>query len=384
MEEGWCLADVARLFSDARTLVSDPWLRRALELAERGRGTTSPNPVVGCVLVRGDQAVGEGFHERAGGPHAEIVALEAAGQAARQATAYVTLEPCNHTGRTGPCAGALVRAGVSRVVIGMRDPNPGVAGGGAAALAAAGVEVEFAADPAPFEEQLIEWTHAVRHRRPFVRVKTAVTLDGRPSLAPGVRTSLTGSDARALTMRLRAAADAVMVGAATVAVDDPALTVRDADGVAASRQPRRVVLARTETPTADARLFHDGLGRPLVLLPEETGTPEELAAVAELVTFPIADGIAGALAALATRDITSLLVEAGPRMLTALVEEDLVDELVLYHAGGFGSALAPCLFVGESQEAPETLVRHFRAVEAGLAGGDAVTVWRRSGAVEDD
>ncbi len=375
---------MARLFSDACAPVSDPWLRRACDLAERGRGTTSPNPLVGCVLVRDSVVVGEGFHERAGGPHAEVVALDAAGDAARGSTAYVTLEPCNHAGRTGPCAPALAKAGVGRVVIGMPDPNPSVAGGGADALRSAGIDVSFADDASPFAEQNVEWIRFVETGLPYVRVKTAVTLDGRPALAAGVRSSLTGEGARAVTMRLRSAADAVMVGAATVAIDDPALTVRTADGAPAARQPRRVVLARTELPPVAARLFEDGLGRALVLVPEEAGGDPDLERVAHVVEFPIAEGLRGALRALAAHDVVSLLVEAGPRMLTALWGEDLIDELVLYHAGGMAGDTAPALFVGESQDDPASLQRRMRAVEAGLAGSDAVTVWRRAGTVTED
>jgi diaminohydroxyphosphoribosylaminopyrimidine deaminase/5-amino-6-(5-phosphoribosylamino)uracil reductase len=373
-----------RLFSDTSQSVVDPWLRRALDLAESGRGTTSPNPMVGCVIVRDGAVVGEGFHERAGGPHAEVTALVAAGDRARGATAYVTLEPCNHTGRTPPCAPALVLAGVRHVVIGMRDPNPAVAGGGADVLRAAGISIEFSADPAPFMEQNIEWLHSVASGRPYVRVKTALTLDGRPALAPGVRSAITGEGARALTMRLRAAADGVMVGAATVAIDDPALTVRDADGSAASRQPKRVVLARTQVPPVTARMFGDGLGRPFVLVPEEAGTDPALEAVAHVVEVPIADGLRGALRALAAHDVVSLLVEAGGRMLTALWDDDLVEELVLYHAGGMAGDGAPPFYVGESRGDPTSLARRMRAVEAGLAGSDAVTVWRRSGTVGSD
>jgi diaminohydroxyphosphoribosylaminopyrimidine deaminase/5-amino-6-(5-phosphoribosylamino)uracil reductase len=367
-----------RLFSDTSSHVADPWLRRALDLAERGRGTTAPNPVVGCVLVRDGKVVGEGFHARAGGPHAEVEALAAAGRDARGSTAYVTLEPCNHHGRTPPCAPALAGAGVAEVVIGMRDPNEQVSGGGVSALLTAGVAVRFAEDPSPFAEQNVEWLTSLASGRPFVRVKTGVTLDGRPSLAAGVRSSITGEGARALTMRLRAASDAVMVGAATVAVDDPALTVRDADGSATVRQPLRVVLCRTGMPPAGARMFADRLGTPALLLPEESEPDPDLLQAADIVRFPIARGIRGALAALGTRGVVSLLVEAGPRMLSALWDEDLIDELVLYHAGGMGGDGAPALFVGESQEDPASLVRRMRATEAGLAGSDAVTVWRRS------
>jgi diaminohydroxyphosphoribosylaminopyrimidine deaminase/5-amino-6-(5-phosphoribosylamino)uracil reductase len=376
---------VSRLFDDAYPAIGDPWLRRAFECAEAGRGSTAPNPIVGCVIVRDGVAVGEGFHASAGGPHAEMVALDSAGDAARGATAYVTLEPCNHHGRTPPCTRALVRAGVSRVVIGLRDPNPAVAGGGADALREAGVEVEFATDSAPFAEQLIEWTTYVGERRPYVRVKTALTLDGHASLAAGVRAQLTGQGASSVTMRLRRAADAVLAGAGTVGVDDPSLTARDAAGVPDARQPLRVVFVRTTSPPSTARLFHDGRGPVVVLQPEEADAdPEIVGAGARVLTYPVSEGLRGALRALAEHDVVSLLVEAGPRLLSALWDEQLIDELVVYHAGGMAGDGAPALFVGESQEDPSTLVRRMRAVEAGCAGGDAVTIWRRSSAVEGD
>ena len=367
---------MTRLFGDACGVVADPHLCRALELAERGRGSTAPNPIVGCVLVRDGLVVGEGWHERAGGPHAEIVALAVAGDRARGATAYVTLEPCAHTGRTGPCADALVSAGVARVVIGLPDPNP-AATGGADLLERAGVEVAFADDPTPFAELNEEWLHRLRSGRPFVRVKVALTLDGRPALVAGFRSALTGESARELTMLLRARADAVLVGAGTVAIDDPSLTVRDSDGVPAARQPRRYVLSRTEQPAASARMFVDGLGAASVLLP---GTLEPnaglLARGARFVPYDVADGIRGALGALADDDVASLLVEAGPRLFSALTAAGLIDELVVLHAGGLAGESAPALYVGECQADPCTLDREYRATEAAIAGSDAVTVWR--------
>lgn len=364
-----------RLFGDVAS-VSDPHLASALALAELGRGTTSPNPVVGCVIVADGVVVGEGWHERAGGPHAEIVALNAAGEAARGATVYVTLEPCDHTGRTPPCSRALLRAGVARVVCGMPDPSA-LAGGGAATLRAGGVAVDFAPDAGPFRDANEAWLHLVATGTPLVRVKTAITLDGHPALAEGVRSQLTGESARDLTMRLRAHADAVMVGAGTVAVDDPALTVRAPDGTPADRQPLRVVLARTVQPPATARLFHDGLGPAVVLVPEHIAVESALAqSGARVVSFDISAGMSGAMAALGAHGIAEVFVEAGPRLLTAMLEARLVDELVVYHAGGFAGAVAPPLYVGESQEEPSTLVRTLHCVEAGCAGGDAVTVWR--------
>lgn len=367
---------MTRLFGGPCEGIADPHLRRACELAELGRGTTSPNPLVGCVVVRDGRVVGEGFHERAGGPHAEVRAIEAAGDAARGATAYVTLEPCAHTGRTGPCADALIAAGVARVVIGMADPH-GVAAGGAERLRRAGVDVVFAADAAPFEELNVEWLHGLRTGRPFVRVKVAVTLDARPALAAGVRSALTGERARDLTMHLRSQADAIMVGTGTMAVDDPALTVRDADGVPAARQPRRIVLTRTEQPSPGGRMFSDGLGAVTVLVPDALELDPALAAKGAMaLEYDTALGLRGAMSSLYGAGVVSLLVEAGPHLLSALVADDLVDELVLLHAGGFGGETAPALFVGEEQDDPATLVRTMRAHEAAVVGSDAVTVWR--------
>lgn len=372
-----------RLFGDAYSRVSDPMLRRACELAELGRGSSWPNPLVGCVIVRDGSVVGEGFHERAGGPHAEVAALQAAGEAARGAVAYVTLEPCSHQGRTPPCAPALARAGVTRVVIGMPDPNP-LASGGAAFLRDAGIEVEFAGDPAPFEELNREWLHHLRTGRPFVRVKVALTLDGHATLVGGLRSELTGEAARWLTMRLRGMSDAVVVGTTTVAIDDPSLTVRDPEGRPAPRQPRRVILSRTELPDPGARLFRDGHGQATVVLPEETGPAAGLDGTdARILTYPIADGLDGAFRALGEDGVVSALVEAGPRLLGALDEAALIDEMVLYHAGGFAGPGAPPLLVAESQGDPSTLARTYRAFDAGTVGDDAVTVWRPLPAQDD-
>jgi diaminohydroxyphosphoribosylaminopyrimidine deaminase/5-amino-6-(5-phosphoribosylamino)uracil reductase len=367
---------MTRLFGDAYASVCDPHLRRAIDIAELGRGLTAPNPVVGCVLVRDGQVVGEGRHVRAGGPHAEIAALAAAGDAARGATAYVTLEPCAHVGRTGPCAPALAAAGVARVVVGMADPNPDAAGG-AEALRRAGVEVEFAADAAPFAVLNEEWLRRLRTGRPFVRVKIALTLDGRPALARGVRSAMTGRSAHELTMRLRSEADAVLVGTGTVAVDDPSLTVRDAEGVLAPHQPRRYVLTRTEQPSADARMFNDGSGPVGVLVPDALELEPALhSAGARCVPWDASGGLSDALRALAGDGVVSLLVEAGPRLFSALVSAGLIDEIVVLQAGGLAGEEAPPLYVGESQEDPSTLQRDYRAVEAGVVGSDAVTVWR--------
>ena len=265
-------------------------LERALELAERGRGTTHPNPVVGAVVVCDGEIVGEGWHERKGGPHAERVALEAAGEAARGATLYVTLEPCAHHGSTPPCADAIVAAGISRVVVGSRDPNPEAAGG-VERLREAGVEVELA-DSFESHRQNEAWRTWVSQGRPFVTFKAAVTLDGRMTM-PGSRW-ISGEESRRRVHELRAASDAVAVGMGTFRADAPRLDARD---VGAVRQPRRVVFGHGPVPD------------PFDLRPG-----------------PLADE----LAALARDGVQSLLLEGGPTLAGSFLAEDLVDKLLLF------------------------------------------------------
>lgn len=367
------------LFLDDASAIADPFLRRAFTLAEQGRGTVSPNPLVGCVVVADGVVVGEGYHQVAGGPHAEIVALKAAGERAKHATVYVTLEPCNHFGRTPPCTNALLKAGVSKVVIGLRDPNPEVTGSGAEALRDAGVDVQFASDDAPFRVQNEAWLGRVATGLPFVRVKVALTLDARPGLFASRRARITGSGGGAVTMEVRARATAVLVGASTLQVDDPALTVRDDENRAAVRQPIRGVLSRTSVPHSTARLLRDGLGKTL-LVTSDAANPVALSQLqtlgTDVYTYCYADGIRGALVALASAGIDDVLVEAGPALLTALWNARAIDELVIVHAGGMGGNAAPPLFLGGGEIAAGELVPTFRAVEAAVRGDDAVTVWR--------
>src|SRR6056297_2282103 len=274
-------------------------MARALRLAERGRYTTAPNPRVGCVLVRGGAVVGEGWHERAGGPHAEIVALAAAGAAARGATAYVSLEPCCHHGRTGPCTEALIEAGVARVVYGADDPNPRVAGEGAARLRAAGIDVAGGLLAAQSERLNAGFLLRMRHGRPRVTLKIASSLDGATAMASGESRWITGDAARRDVQRLRAASGAILTGIGTVLADDPRLTVRGEAFGAAPRQPLRVVLdSRLRTP-ADAKVLA---------------------------------GTGAVLALLAQREINDVLVEAGPELCGAFLAAGLVDELVIYLA----------------------------------------------------
>jgi len=277
--------------------VETEFLERALELAERGRGTTHPNPVVGTVVVVGDEVVGEGWHERKGGPHAEIGALEAAGGRARGSTVYVTLEPCSHHGTTPPCADALVDAGVVRVVAGQLDPHPDH-GGGLERLREAGVEVALAEETDAFRcrQQIEEWRTWVTLKRPFVTYKVAVTLDGRVRV-PGERW-VTGVASRRLVHVLRAQSDAVAVGMGTVRWDNPRLDARDVPVLA---QPRRIAFGRGPLPEGSELELRSG---PL---------QEELEALG-------ADGV------------QSLLLEGGPTLAAAFLEHDLVDKLLVFVA----------------------------------------------------
>ena len=367
------------LFSDPASRVEDPFLRRAFLLAERGRGATSPNPLVGCVIVRDGEVVGEGFHQRAGGPHAEVAALAQAAERARHSHVYVTLEPCNHVGRTPPCAPALVTAGVSEVTIGMPDPNPAVDGGGARLLVESGIAVRWTKDPGPFEEQNEAWLRRLRTGLPWVRVKVALTLDGRPALLSGRRSRLTGPGGRALTMRLRSEATAVGIGAGTLAIDQPALTVRDEAERPIDRQPQRIVLSRTTVPAPDAGMFVDGHGQCTVVVSDRSSAEARAALEGggvRVVTYPSARGAHALLVALADTGIDDILVEAGPGLFASLWDERLIDELVIVSAGGLGGAGAPALYVGGAVSDGHDLLARMRAAEAGVIGEDAVTVWR--------
>lgn len=280
---------------------------RALALAERGRHTVSPNPLVGCVLVRDGEVVGEGWHYRAGGDHAEVAALRAAGDRAAGATAYVTLEPCAHTGRTGPCADALLAAGVTRVVAALADPDP-LARGGSEALRAAGVDVEFGLCEAAARRQNEVFLHGLGAGRPFVVLKAAVSIDGRIAASDGTSRWLTGAAARRRAHLLRAEADAVLVGSGTVLTDDPALTVR----LPRYRgpQPLRVVLDRRGRVPHGARV-RDGAAPTLVC-----DLPDLKAVLAELWE-------SGA---------RSVLVEGGAQVAAAFARDGLVDKLVVHVA----------------------------------------------------
>jgi diaminohydroxyphosphoribosylaminopyrimidine deaminase / 5-amino-6-(5-phosphoribosylamino)uracil reductase len=366
-----------RLFSDVSSRVADPYFARALALAEQGRGATTPNPLVGCVVVRSGIVIGEGFHHACGQPHAEVLALRDASEHARGADVYVTLEPCSHTGRTPPCTDALIEAGVARVNIGMHDPNPEAAGG-AQRLTEAGIEVIFAENPAPFVELNAGWLARVRTGLPLVTVKLGLSVDAHGAFSSGERAAITGPSGAEVTRTLRAAADAVLVSAATVAADDSALTVRSPDGTLADRQPLRVVLVRDTPPPPNARVFTDEAALTLVLaVGDRPGVCDTVPASIdrhERRGSPLAD----ALAALGEKGVGELLIEAGPRLFSALWAEGLIDRLVTVVAGGMAGQGAPPVYVGEPDRAADALLRRFVPVEAGIVGDVSVTVWEPS------
>ena len=297
-------------------------MRRALELAANGLYTTTPNPRVGCVIVKGDKVVGEGWHEKAGGPHAEIVALGKAGAAAAGATLYVNLEPCNHHGRTPPCVDAILEAKVKRVVAAMRDPNPEAKGGGER-LAAAGIAFEHGSMAEEARELNIGFVSRVRRGRPWVRMKIAATLDGRTALPDGRSQWITGEEARRDGHRWRARACAILTGIGTVKADDPRLSVRD---VQTPRQPLRVVVdSRLEIPRS-ARIL---TGEKILIFSGQAGNVGN----AEVVALPNPDGkvdLPKMLEELARRGVNELHVEAGFRLNGSLVREGCVDEFLVY------------------------------------------------------
>ena len=326
---------------------ADRFMRRALELAERGRGLTSPNPMVGAVVVadRGE-IVGEGFHARAGGPHAEIEALRAAGSRARGATLYVTLEPCSHQGRTPPCAPAVIAAGVARVVASIGDPNPQVSGTGFNALRAAGIEVVVGVGAAEAELQNRAFLTAMRERRPHVTLKAGMTLDGKIADLHGVSRWITGEAARLHAHRLRSESDAIVVGIGTVLRDDPELTVRL--GHPWPREPLRVVLDTTARTPVGARLIR--AGRPsAAVIAVAAGAPEPrvralAAAGATVVSCGTRDGrvdLGALLGELLAREVRAVLVEGGGEVHGAFLDAGLVDRVAMFAAplliGGRGA-----------------------------------------------
>ncbi len=312
------------------------FMRRALELAGRGLYSTAPNPAVGCVIVRWGQVVGEGFHERAGEPHAEVFALRDAGAAAAGATVYLTLEPCAHHGRTPPCAEALVEAKVGRVVVAMRDPNPRVDGGGLLRLFQAGIDTATGLCADEAAELNRGFVSRMARGRPWVTLKLGASLDGRTALANGTSKWITGEKARADVQRLRARASAIVTGSGTVSADDPMLTVRDPQFEMRGRRPLRVVLD-TELRTAPTAQVLSFAGSTLILARDvQSPAADELRAAGARVEAVATDGegldLGAVLRLLAEQECNEVLVEAGPTLAGEFMRRGLVDELVVYMA----------------------------------------------------
>ncbi|MEJ2288236.1 MAG: bifunctional diaminohydroxyphosphoribosylaminopyrimidine deaminase/5-amino-6-(5-phosphoribosylamino)uracil reductase RibD [Deinococcales bacterium] len=345
------------------TSADERFMTRALELAEYGRGRVSPNPMVGCVLVRGGAVVGEGWHRRAGEPHAEVEALRAAGDRARGATAYVTLEPCNHQGRTPPCTEALLAAGVRRVVVAALDPNPVTDGAGVKRLREAGVEVEVGLlqDEAEAQNEVFRTVH--RERRPFVLYKTAMTLDGKIATRTGQSRWITGERARERVQRWRDAFDAVAVGINTVLLDDPLLTTRLEGG----RTPVKVVFDSVARTPVGARLFEpDPAGQParVVIFVTEKASSGRVEALrqrgADVIVTAQTQGrsdVRSALPHLLERDVTSLLLEGGGTLAWAFFEARAIDRVAWFIGpkllGGAGASPLGGIGVARMEDALE-------------------------------
>lgn len=361
--------------SSEQAILDAHYMARALELARQGLYSTHPNPRVGCVIVRDGQIVGEGWHVRAGEPHAEVHALRQAGELARGATAYVTLEPCSHHGRTPPCADALVNAAVGRVVAAMQDPNPQVAGRGLQRLQDAGIAVSSGVLESEARALNKGFIKRMETGLPYVRVKLAMSLDGRTAMASGESQWITGPDARAAVQRLRAQSSVVLTGADTVLIDNARLTVRpdelglapDVTALAAARPPLRVLIdGRLRVPLS-ASFFQAGPALVAACVSQDAeNTYREQGH--ELLNLPGAAGqvdLQRLLTELGARGANEVLVEAGARLAGAFAQAGLVDEFQIFIAGKFlGSSARPLLDLPlvQMSEALELNITDIRAV----------------------
>ena len=356
-------------------MLRDSMMDLARCLAERGRYTVAPNPLVGAVIAEDGKVVGEGWHSRAGEPHAEVVALDGAGEAARAATMYVTLEPCNHFGRTPPCVETIVRAGISRVVVGHLDPDPRMRGRSVALLREAGVEVEVL-DDFSFDVQNEQFFHHMRSGRPFVHLKLATTLDGRIAAAGGDSKWVTGDQARLRAHELRAEAGAVLVGANTARTDDPMLTARDLP--ATPPVITRVVLDPHLTTSPESRLANSAQAAPVVVFTTETavdGREKKLQEHGvEVVTAAGSDkdmDLRFVLEELGGRGIKGLLVEGGGETATRFVREGLADKMTLFYAPKLlGSEGVPMIGALRATKVAESL--QFSVSDVEKIGDDVV------------
>lgn len=341
----------------------DKYMEEAFELAERGRGGTHPNPLVGALLVRDEAVVGRGWHLRPGEPHAEVMALAEAGACARGATLYCTLEPCSHYGKTPPCADALVAAGIARAVVAMRDPNPQVDGRGLEVLRRGGVAVELRDDrwAARARNQNAPFVKYHRSGLPLVTYKAAMTLDGKVAAVGGDARWISCLDSRRAVHELRARVDAVVVGAGTVRRDDPELTVRLSEGAS----PVRVIVTRDGELPAQARVLTTARQTPTLVVAERASDPARRLLAArgvELLEVGAEGGLRAALAALAGRGLLDIMLEGGPTLAGALLAEGLIDRLLLFVAPLIVGRGAPDLFATPAVDAI-VKARRLRSIE---------------------
>ncbi len=367
----------ARTARSGYALVSDQgdsdaaYMRRALELARRGWGQTAPNPLVGAVVVRDDEVVGEGFHRRFGEAHAEVEALRGAGDRAKGSTVYVTLEPCAHTGKTPPCADALVAAGVARVVIAARDPNPRAAGG-VERLRAAGIDVQSGVEENAARELDAPFFHSFVEQRPWITLKLALSLDAALADAAGHSRWITGDESRRAVHEMRAGSDAVGVGIGTALADDPSLTVRDA--TAPRIAPTRIVFDRAARLPLGSVLATTARDVPTIVVADSPPAARVLGLESLGVRVVQGASLRAALDALGTLGLRSLLVEGGARIAGALIGAGMVDRLVIFQGSAiFGAgALGAFAFVAptEVERAPA-----WRALVRREIGADTMTVY---------
>ena len=314
------------------------WMQRAIALAAKGRFTTRPNPAVGCVIVNNDQMVGEGYHQMTGGPHAEVYALDAAGAKAKGATAYVTLEPCSHQGRTPPCVKALINAQVTRVVIAMQDPNPKVSGRGIAMLRDAGIEVEVGVESEAAAALNVGFLHAMVHERPYVRLKVASSIDGATAMTNGESQWITGAEARQDVQYLRARCGAIITGIGTVLADDPQLTVRTADWPELPAQnvpqPLRVIVDSHARIPLEANILHGGDVWLACTAIDDAKYSDLTAKGVRVMCFPGYKQVplGQLLTALYHAQVYDVMVEAGCTLSGAFLAQGLVNELWHYQA----------------------------------------------------
>jgi diaminohydroxyphosphoribosylaminopyrimidine deaminase/5-amino-6-(5-phosphoribosylamino)uracil reductase len=362
-------------------------MRRALTLAEEGRGSAEPNPMVGCVIVRGEEIVGEGYHERFGGPHAEVQAVTDARGKTQGSTLYVTLEPCCHQGKTPPCTKAVIAAGVKRVVAAMRDPFPKVAGGGFAELEAAGIEVVSGVLQAEAEALNAPYLKLIRESRPWVIAKWAMTLDGKIATSTGQSKWISGPDSREIVQQLRSRMDAIVVGRRTAELDDPLLVARLAGGPA--RVATRIVVDSTASLSLNSQLVRTAREFPLLIAAsaaaEAIKVQQLISAGAEVMQLPgssSSDRLSQLLDELGQRRMTNILVEGGSQLLGSLFDAKLVDEAHCFIAPKiFGGSGAPAPIGGEGVSSPADALQFIQPVRRQI-GDDIYVHGRLQSAVE--